>query len=457
MAIGVIPETNNAKFEFRLCDDGKEREFLTVEGLVWDNKWKDAPDILKRDLVKPHSMELHNDYEGEFSEEDNLFHFTKFKFFGACALGEEYHPAMESSTIEVQNFSFDEFKSTIQYHMEKFKDYLNNENQDVEQEIVNINETQEGGNKMNKEDLLSKFSYLKGDKFEEIKSNLDNYEYENLEKELFALSVGQIFNAIYEKLKDVKAMYTYWSGETVEIEKYWLYDILPSENIAIVEDNIEWGMYYGIPYTMNGDEATLNMDGITRYVNSDWRPYVGSTADTNFTSNKVEFVNKLKENYEKKHNEILEEVKSSFNVLETEEYKTILKELDELKSNYQEKETEIEAYEKEIQDLKNENESLSEFKSTKEEQELVSKVETIASEFSMLTNEEIESVKTKALAKEVSVEDYEKELYALVGKKSHKQFSLNNKPEDTSKCNFSNKQNEEDTCPYPSLKHLFVD
>jgi hypothetical protein len=44
-AIGTIPESNNAKFEMRLCDDGVEREFLTVEGLLW-TKFDDPIDIM---------------------------------------------------------------------------------------------------------------------------------------------------------------------------------------------------------------------------------------------------------------------------------------------------------------------------------------------------------------------------------------------------------------------------
>src|SRR5690606_33862510 len=50
-AIGLIPEDNNAKFEMRLCDDGEEREFLTVEGLVW-SKWDDPIDIFDKNSIK---------------------------------------------------------------------------------------------------------------------------------------------------------------------------------------------------------------------------------------------------------------------------------------------------------------------------------------------------------------------------------------------------------------------
>jgi len=117
-AIGVISSDNNAHFETRLCDDGIEREFLVCEGLIW-NKWDDPIDIFNRDVVKWQSMELHDDYEGYWGD-DGLFHFTKFKFFGACALGKDVLPAMHNATIEAQ-FSYKDIFKDIQEKMEQFK------------------------------------------------------------------------------------------------------------------------------------------------------------------------------------------------------------------------------------------------------------------------------------------------------------------------------------------------
>lgn len=125
-AIGIIPETNNAKFEFRVCDDGIEREFLTVEGLVWQ-KWDEPIDIFNRDAIKNQSMEIHSDYEGSF-QEDKLFHFTKISFFGACCLGKYVSPAMRSASIEMQ-FSHESMFDDIQEKMEQFKTFQNQTNE----------------------------------------------------------------------------------------------------------------------------------------------------------------------------------------------------------------------------------------------------------------------------------------------------------------------------------------
>lgn len=97
---GVIPENNNAKFETRTGDDMIEREYLTVEGLLW-NKWEDAVDILYgKHGVTGQSMELSDDYKGYFDGEN--FEFTEFQFFGACLLGDDVLPAMNNSTVELK-------------------------------------------------------------------------------------------------------------------------------------------------------------------------------------------------------------------------------------------------------------------------------------------------------------------------------------------------------------------
>lgn len=98
-AYGVIPESCNPQWESRLCDDGATREFLTVEGIMW-NKFKTATDTIKEHNGKqPHSMEICEDYDGDWNEDDD-FEFTNFRFEGACILGLDVEPAMYSSTVE---------------------------------------------------------------------------------------------------------------------------------------------------------------------------------------------------------------------------------------------------------------------------------------------------------------------------------------------------------------------
>ncbi|AJC95746.1 NOC3 family protein [Staphylococcus hyicus] len=97
---GVIPESNNAKFEKRIGDDMIEREYLTVEGILW-NKWEDAINLIHgKNGVTGQSMELSDNYTGYFDGE--LFKFDSFEFYGACLLGDDILPAMNNSTVELK-------------------------------------------------------------------------------------------------------------------------------------------------------------------------------------------------------------------------------------------------------------------------------------------------------------------------------------------------------------------
>lgn len=119
-AIGVIPETNNATFEMRVCDDNIEREFLVVDGILW-SKFEDSKDIFLRDKNKKQSMELDENYTGHFNNE-GYFVFDFFKFCGACVLGEDVMPAMRSASIDTE-FTMNEIKQKLM----SFTNYINNQ------------------------------------------------------------------------------------------------------------------------------------------------------------------------------------------------------------------------------------------------------------------------------------------------------------------------------------------
>lgn len=132
-AYGVIPENNNAKFETRLCDDGVEREFLTVEGIMW-NKFSSAIDILVGGGgIRPHSMEIADNYTGRFRD-DGYYQFDSFQFEGACILGVDVEPAMINSTIEVQT----DFAKSIASHIsDMLKEYKKSTDDKVDNDAVN--------------------------------------------------------------------------------------------------------------------------------------------------------------------------------------------------------------------------------------------------------------------------------------------------------------------------------
>ena len=123
-AYGVIlsSEDNNAHYEDRLCDDGQNRTFLVVDGIMW-NMFEESSEIINRDMVKKHSMEIFPPSVEGYEDENNIFHFTKFSFRAACILGLDQESGMHNSTIEVQ-FTMNDFVKSVQSELlNKLKTY----------------------------------------------------------------------------------------------------------------------------------------------------------------------------------------------------------------------------------------------------------------------------------------------------------------------------------------------
>lgn len=218
---------NNAHFEMRMCDDGIEREFLVVDGICW-NMFEDSSDILKRDIVKSHSMELHEPSVEGFEDENEKFHFTNFSFRAACILGNGCEPAMHNSTIEVQ-FTISDFMRTIQSEL--------NDKYTAFTKIVNANN--KGGNTAMPNTAMSKNN-------EDTKTD-------------FALSLMQQFDNIATIVNEQETIVDRW-GDT--ISRYSLVDI--QDNEIIVVDRSNDYNYYGFSFTVNGDAPTIDFSNAVR-------------------------------------------------------------------------------------------------------------------------------------------------------------------------------------------------
>ena len=92
--------------------------------------------------------------------------------------------------------------------------------------------------------------------------------------------------------------------------------------------------------------------------------------------------------------------------------------IEELVEKLGAKEIEINSLMDKISSYEEELSSLREFKAVKEQEALEAKVEVIAEKFSTLNKEEIEVVKTRVLNEGMTTEEFEKELYYLVGIKT---------------------------------------
>lgn len=114
-AYGLVPESCNPRWVNKVCYDGKEREFLQVDAIMWE-KFSDATDIVHRDYEKRQSAELQVDSVEGYEDEDGVFHFTKFLFEGLCLLGDHVQEAMVGANVVINdgvNFAMSDIKDSI--------------------------------------------------------------------------------------------------------------------------------------------------------------------------------------------------------------------------------------------------------------------------------------------------------------------------------------------------------
>ena len=221
-AYGVIlsSEDNNAHYEERLCDDGETREFLVVDGILW-NMFEDSSDIMNQDIVKGQSMELFDKSVEGYEDEDGIFHFTKFSFRAACILGDGYTPAMTGSTVEVQ-FTMNDFVKNIQSELnDKYNTFTKIVNDTTFTKTVKKKNNQ-GGNK-----------------------SMPNIDFTQTALECFA-DISNIVSQ-YESVKDR------WNDD---VPRYYLHDV--QDNEVIVVDRSNNYQYYGYPLSFEGDKPVID-------------------------------------------------------------------------------------------------------------------------------------------------------------------------------------------------------
>lgn len=256
-AYGIVPESNNAKFEMKLCDDGVEREFLTAEVLFW-RKFPDATDIIERDQIKNQSMELFPpSIQGSFSKE-GVFNFTQFMFDGLCLLGDDVTPAMKGSILE----KYSDLKNTANFSdmLHEFNTYFSEFNKEKGGEVVD-----------EKLELFNQYSNLTEEDIAELKSNIDTYSLDELKDKLIELSdiknqneeqnnVPQTFSLTATQMQQEirKALSTEkftdrWGDCT---KGYWYID---HDDTRVYAEDVQSGYTpVGLNYSLSGDFVTID-------------------------------------------------------------------------------------------------------------------------------------------------------------------------------------------------------
>lgn len=439
-AYGVIPEDNNAQFEMRDDGSGVEKEYLTCEGLIW-TKFDDAIDVMNRDEVKSQSMELADEYSGFFDKKTKLFNFSEFKFNGACILGKDTKPAMSGATIEI-NFSQSDVMDEIRTKLSEFKAIFSIQNPEGK-----------GGNPVNEKlELLTKYSLTqeeveaKGINFEEssledidtfIASNFAINGIENQENVTengednpsatkitnktekvdlnddgsvsvntnhsastnFTLTSEQLEQELKLELSEQKITDQWgWSYQA-----FYFVDYMP-EVSTVVAYNTDNGTLVGFNYTLTGDSVEIDFESAKRkkvqYVDMDI-PNDGDGDDINFSL-----------------------VSKEFHISKVDSVEAKVTEFEAIKDELTNTKTKFESLESEVSDLR-------EFKINFEKSDRDSRIQELSQNFSSdLSEEEINTIFEQST--DLSVDDIELQLFALVGKKKKTNFSSNKSKEKTS-------------------------
>lgn len=307
-AYGVVPESYDAQWVDKMCDDGEMRTFLRVKGLLW-TKFSDSTEIVMRDIIKQHSMELYpNSIEGH--EDDNGdFVFDKFSFDGCCILSDDVQPAMINSCVEV-NYSVSDFVKNLQ-------DELNDKFAVFTKLIDKQNE--QGGVKNMPEDIKN------DEMIEDVNTDFSEQVDDNQSASDDSQPVSDFASTMMQQFEDISNIVS--SQEIVkdkwgyDAPRYYAVDIQDNEVIVVdAKDNYN---YYGIPYTIDGDKPVLDFACGTRK-KVRYENYEDGVVAPAGAFSFGEYISSIKENASEK----IEKVEA--------EYSQVKSELDEIKPKYDE-------------------------------------------------------------------------------------------------------------------------
>ena len=352
--LGVINENHEYSLEI---DEETGETYPVITGFIWKSYSNGAWKLIEQG--KGVSMEI-SVKSGVYNKQRKIFEIEDFSYRGITVLSDSVEPAMKGANIE--KYTVTDINNSVEMFNNKLKEKeVGNvseviesvvDTEVVENEVDNVVETEPT-------DEVVEIT-------EESKENKKVEETEVVEE--FALSVDNIRNSINSQLKDRMIEVEDWWGDTYQTREFYLFDILPHEKVAVVEDNCNYYNYYGIPYEIQGDNAVLKYDEKVPYI-QEWRP--------------------------KKSEESV--------VFEKE---------DELKDIVLEKFANKEA---EIEAIKNNLSELQEFKSKIDLEELKGQVDEISNKYDL--DVDTTELKEKAITKDITLEQFEKELKVLFAEK----------------------------------------
>lgn len=258
--VGFVPP--GAKYWWEtVSDDGVIHQYLNTEVILW--KRQEAYEKIKENGITKHSMEITVN-DGEML--DDYYMINDFEFTAFCLLGTA-EPCFESSALFT--FSKTDMQEQFDEMMKEFK--LTVSNNSVEKEVnPNVDKLHELLDKYNIkiEDLEFEIENLSDEeleaKFSEAFDNKENKEESSLEdsaekeKESFALD-SQIREALWTVLRQERVEEGEWS-----YGRYWMVDYDVDAGEVYFDDALNDFNLYGAPYTLEGDEATIDFENAKR-------------------------------------------------------------------------------------------------------------------------------------------------------------------------------------------------
>ena len=349
--LGVINENHEYSLE---VDEETGETYPVITGYIWKSYSNGAWKLIEQG--KGVSMEI-SVKSGVYNKQRKIFEIEDFSYRGVTVLSDSVQPAMKGANIE--KYTVTDINNSVEMFNNKLK----------EKEVGTLDKTVKEVVETEVENLQDDEQQIVEQTEEESVVEIEDQIVEETPIQEFALSVDNIRTSINTQLKDRTVEATDWWGDAYQKREFYLFDILPTENVAVVEDNLNYYNYYGIPYEIQGDNAVLKYDEKVPYI-QEWRP-----------KNEGESI-------------------------------VVFEKEDELKDvvleKFANKETEIEA-------IKNDLSELQEFKSKIDLEELKGQVEEISNKYDL--DVDTTELKEKTLSKDITLEQFEKELKVLFAEK----------------------------------------
>ena len=348
--LGVINENHEYSLE---VDEETGETYPVITGYIWKSYSNGAWKLIEQG--KGVSMEI-SVKSGVYNKQRKIFEIEDFSYRGVTVLSDSVEPAMKGANIE--KYTVTDISNSVEMFNNKLKE---KEVGTLDKTVKEVVETEVVDLQDDEQEIV--------EQTEDLVVEVENQIVEETPIQEFALSIDNIRTSINTQLKDRTVEATDWWGDTYQKREFYLFDILPTENVAVVEDNLNYYNYYGIPYEIQGDNAILKYDEKVPYI-QEWRP-----------KNEGESI-------------------------------VVFEKEDELKDVVLEKFANKEA---EIETIKNNLSELQEFKSKIDLEELKGQVEEISEKYDL--DVDTTELKEKAITKDITLEQFEKELKVLFAEK----------------------------------------